>query len=305
MYNDVEYGSAMHHFLEGFLSLPANERNNKYIASMLAAQDYFKNKPMLWKPTKNYLNVEHLNKSCFHFVTGEHHKLTEYWEPLINPLDNKPMLEVKFAIPYFSNEIMDIVLCGTIDAVMQSKRNPNLIAVCDFKTSSARDSAEYLGGYTISSQLMMYVYALKYYISRGEGDFWSGLSDRIVGAFIFALFPQAPSTKGSNVTPIKCEQSNLFIFNDEQLKEFAMLLSQKATRISTIVNAYHTNESRRTHKEGALTGYCQQQFGSNCPYFGACCAPDDDAMFSLLEAKHKKSFYDPRTFGGGQVKKEV
>src|SRR6185295_12008553 len=92
--------------------------------------------------------------------------VVKYWqqygegkERLVAVKDNegKPILEKTFAIPYYQDDLFEVLLTGTIDMIALDNLTGYTLLV-DHKTTSLTQVDNYLNSYYLSPQLMLYNY---------------------------------------------------------------------------------------------------------------------------------------------------
>lgn len=290
--NSLVYGSSFHKCVETYWLTERNEG-----AALLAAQQYWieaTSAGMIVSETKRYLDITHLIITCLDWLKkvrkGSGHWLGQY-EP-VRDNAGKPLVEIKFAIPFIKADNVEILLAGTIDGIYSIN---DILTIVDYKTTSSRSTSEYFRGYTLSTQLMLYTWALKWYAAlEGESNIYRELieSHKMLGATIFAAFLQ---TGGKDTV---FEQNRVQIFGEEQMNEMIQIVKDTAERLIDTIYCIK-NAEYRPRKEGLVNGSCQSAYGSTCSYFAACTSPTEESFWGILNSHMKKEPYDPRTFGGG------
>lgn len=98
----------------------------------------------------DWRSMEYLVQLCKDYI--EYEKNTKFFAPVL--IDDKPALEQRFALPFYSSDTADYVLCGTIDMIAEHPLYGKVIV--DHKTTSVRMKESYLASYEFSPQLAIY-----------------------------------------------------------------------------------------------------------------------------------------------------
>jgi hypothetical protein len=268
--NDVEYGSAFHEFVKSM-----KENPGRYDLAVAAATKRF-DVPMEIKPEKVYMNSTHLLQTCMSF--WENWVTKDQFET-VKDAQGKPLVELKFSYPYYSDDQVEVQLCGTIDDICKHKHGT--YALRDYKTTSVYKTDEYLSAYALSSQLMFYRMVLDYYSRTYPTSLFAEINKKDVACMIDAVFLRGKSA------PVEFKRSEVFIFNRTQMDEFEHLVYKKVMELVAIVK-----ENKLPVREGMLNGACQTVYG-HCKFFGACKQPDDVSAQHMLTRFFKQEPYDP------------
>lgn len=268
--NDMEIGSAFHAFV-------ATMRRTKNEALALkAATDYY-SRPMIVKKMKQYMTPQYLMRMCI-----------EYWQTVAENdvfetvvVDGQPLCELRFSIPYYEDDEVAVEICGTIDDVCKHKHGT--YAIRDYKTTSSRDKDDYLEGYKLSPQLMMYKFALQKYAKMYPDSMFAEINRLDVSCFIDGIF-----VNGKDV--IEFKRGDMIPFSEQQMAEFERMLNKEVMR--QVANLKLANKPDR---QGMLNGACNSNFG--CPYWYICAAPDDIAREHVKRNNFVSKMYDPKTHG--------
>lgn len=279
--NDIsmEFGSAFHKFKQVM-----RDTCGDYSKGQKAALEYF-DRPMLVSSQKKYLTPTFLLKVCIDY--WEHYRDDEL-EVVKKGLNNKPLTELKFALPYLVTDTHEVLLCGTIDEI--GKIRNGCYAISDCKTTSSWNWSEYLENYELSSQLMFYYFILQKYAQAYPDSIYNEICRSQVGAMIDGIFYSA-----SKDTIFK--RSRMYYFSKQQLDEFESLLNRKIYQIIMMLNDLKDFSNKLPDRDGILVGACETKFG-RCKFFQPCASPDNIAVQYLLKNNYKKlEFYDPLKFG--------
>lgn len=287
---DIEFGSAFHKFRKIM-----RETNGNYNLAVAAAIEHMEKKQdaIVKKNKKKLMTKPYLLKICLDYW--------ETWAPdnfkvlRLNPetlqiettgTGKAMFLEVKFDLPYYEDDDVKIIICGTIDEI--GKFDNGCFSIADAKTTSSYDAKEYFKSYEMSSQLMMYSWVIREYKRRFPDNPLSQLNFQI-GAFIDGIFLK------SEEEGAEFKRSEVFQFKDAQLDEYEVLMK---AQIFKLVN----NIKQRPNlplREGMFCGTCQnEKYRSLCEFWNACVADNDPIVRDLI-LKHqlKQVRYEPLKFG--------
>ena len=272
--NDVIYGSAYHKF-EEILERTGDEKK-----SILAAQDFMIGKDYHTKPKKDHLNIGHLTLSCRDKI--DYNKSNQDSFEILKDTNGEPLVELKFAIPYYVDDFYEVLLCGTIDKIGKFKNG--CYALGDIKTTSTWSTKSYFDSYKLSPQLLFYLYAIHWYADNFPDSIFGEIRSNNIGVFIDGVF-----LKASGKTSF--ERSSVIYYKQEDLDEFKLLLQLTIERL-LIAHKLGVPPNR----EGMLNGACNTLYGT-CKFFDVCSAPDKIAREYILKNNFNKKEYDPLTFG--------
>jgi hypothetical protein len=272
-YNDTEYGSAFHRFISTW------KQTGDLQEGLQAGQKYFTSREWTIRQGKKYLTKEHLYQTCMgywcKYEKDEFQTLTH---------DGKPLVELKFAIPYYTDDHVEILLEGTIDDLCKNSRG--CYAIRDYKTS-AKDGDDkiddYLRGYELSTQLMYYTYAVQWYAQKYPNSIFAEFAKTRFACFIDGIFLCGAAK------PATFARSDM-IWPDKKMEEFERLLQGACRKISGIVKA-----GVRPDREGMINGYCFGHF--KCPFFGVCSSADDMIADAVLAQRFIQVPYEPLKIG--------
>jgi hypothetical protein len=274
--NDMVYGTCVHIFCEEQVLQP------EFFMAVNMAQKKFKSTKMKVKDTKKHLDVLHLHKTCLAYgeLYGEHRE-KDTFQPLVDTRTNKPMVEIKFALPIYKRGAHEILLCGTMDEI--GKFNDGCVAIKDIKTTSLRDKEDYFKGYELSPQLMVYLYAFKWFARQFPDSIYAELLQRsgLIGCFIEGVFLNSKETE--------FKRSKVMFFDDTTEAEFEILLMDLCKRL---VDYMESDLPGEPFREGMLNGSCEVKYGK-CEFFNVCAAPTPEARRMMLESFFDRKPYDP------------
>lgn len=191
----------------------------------------------------------------------------------------KPLVEMKFAIPYYDSEVCTILLSGTMDK-LSLHRTSKLLAVGDYKTSSTWDIGKKLKAYEMDGQLYFYVTAAKLLIEQSDpSSILYKYRGQAIGAYIDGIFV-GPNDK------FEFERSEVFVFPKHKLIEYDYLLGLKCKEIENMIR------NQYVPREGLINDACRQ-----CSFITACGSPDKQTEEFVLQRNFIKVPYNPLTFG--------
>lgn len=277
--NDVEFGSAFHKF-KAYLRIHGI---NSFAEAHNAAIEYYKVTPMYKKKDKEYLTEAFLSNLCREYYVKY---LKDDFE--IVRIGNESLVELPFCFPYYSDDKMDILLCGTIDEIGKIKKG--LYCISDLKTTHAWDIESYFRGYKLSPQLIFYVWALRKYYSLYREKFPKDFDIESVGVFIDGVF-----LRGKN-SPVELVRSEVEIIKLNKIIEFEVLLSEKINELIKWFSIFKVTTPNFPLREGMLNGSCQTIYGP-CKFFNVCASPDNEVAQILLQNNYKQKHYNPLKFG--------
>lgn len=272
--NDVEFGSAFHEFVKVM-----KENPDRYDMATKAAIDRY-SVPMTMKAQKAYMTNTYLTQVCMSF--WQKWVEQDLFET-VKDESGKPIVEAKFSYPYYADNDVEVLLCGTIDDIC--KHRHGTYAIRDYKTTSSGKKDEYLAGYNLSPQLLFYRLVLGYYARTYPDSLFAKLAQQDVACFIDAIFLQGAAK------PAEFKRSEVFVFKKAQLDEFETLVQ---SRILDLVKWVKANVL--PSREGMLNGACQTVYGP-CKYFAACIQSDDVGRQHVLNKYFIQQEYNPLKFG--------
>lgn len=272
---DVQYGLAFHAFVARM-----KMGNGDFSAAIREAKEIFA-KPSIMKSKKQWMTEPHLLKTCMDYWTQV--AMTDDWHTIV---EGEPLVELKFAIPYYQDDEVEVMLCGTIDDICRRGEN-GVYAVRDYKTTSSWNIKEYMDGYRLSPQLIFYVFIMQLYAKHYPDSIVSkivGQSGLQLGAMIEGIF-----LKGE-AKPPEFVKSEVFYFKAEQMEEFQMILNDKIREIVTMIK--EANRGFGIPRYGMLNGSCTTIYGK-CKFADACSANDINARQHVLNNNFIVKSFDP------------
>lgn len=270
--NDTEFGSAVHEYIKvmrlnpGRFDLATQAANERYSV------------PMRIKAKKQYMTKEYLILVCQSLWLT--YLSNDLFETVI--VDGKPLVELKFSWPFYSDDDLEIILCGTIDDVCKHKYGT--YAIRDYKTTSVGESDTYLHGYYLSAQLLFYRLIIRYHALRYPDSIWGTLERQNTHCFIDGIFLRGASK------PAEFIRSDIFSFDQAQLDEF-----EKLVKLATTELVYYLKQGTVPDRQGMLNDSCTTKFGP-CKYFNACKQPSLNAAQRILANTYIQKPYDPLNF---------
>jgi hypothetical protein len=274
-YNDIEFGSAFHLFRKIF-----REKGMAGMAEgMMAATDYFNNKPMLVKHNKKYLDVLFLQKTCLSYATTYEN---DNFKPVVD--GGEALLELTFSFPYYVDDEVEILMAGTMDEI--GKFINGTYAVCDAKTSSVWNIEDYFRSYYLSPQLLFYRWTLRKYAEMFPDTIYAKINMHDVALFIDGIF-----YKGKDAEPI-FKRSEVFLFEDAKLNEFEQLLHREVMKLVADVKKFRADPTYQPMRQGMINGACETVYG-HCKYHAACAAKQAEWSEAVLKNNFVQRFYNP------------
>ena len=271
--NDVEFGTAFHIFRKII-------RTDKTLLSEALDKtcNYFSEKPMYIKPKKKYLDLEYLKQVCSMYyvnvVQDDDHI------PIVTP-SGEALLEQKFSLPYYTDEDVDILVCGTIDELGVITKGAHYIM--DAKTTSMWNQDEFLNNYTLDAQMRWYAWCIYQYAKYFPDSIVAQFATHNFGIKIDGIFL-------SGKDKFEFKRSSLFPITKRDIMEFELLLNDLVT---SLVRSVKSNIL--PFRQGTINGSCITKYGP-CKFFGPCAAPDDIATGHILKNNFVQVDYNPLNF---------
>jgi len=273
--NDIEFGSAFHLF-KSTLTQTGDQQT-----ALAAARDYYA-RPMTIAPKKDYMTVNYLMSVCMDYYLKYKN---DTFQTIINLAGNKHLCELKFEWPYYEDDEVQVMLCGTIDDICQGRNT--CVAIRDFKTTSSYDTEKYFAPYELSTQLHFYLNALHLYGKKFPNTIFGELVKKPIGCFIDGVFLRGKTQ------PPEFRRSKMYIYTPERMLEFNLLLATVVAKIVAQVKSYSKLEELPP-REGMINNACSSNFG--CKYLGACSSPDQISFNHILNNNFIQKEYDPLSF---------
>jgi len=297
--NDLLYGTCFHKCVEVFA-----KTGNQSQAFMEAVTHWDENiEKCEVKYNAKYLNKEHLISTLMRYFlearTNDIFTRCSYFK-----LGKETLAECKISIPMYSDSNVDILLQGTIDGIFQIEGGCPCIG--DWKTTRAKNPADYFYGYKMSTQLRTYFYAVTWYLENmPEHPLAVAFkSAPRLGTFIFGAFLSSDG--------VQFQRSQIFPFSKADMFLYERLMRKKLGDLLEAYENFRVSDGKvYPHPEGMINGACQEVFGSYCSFYDACSSSvglgDNADPLQLFEAilnnRFTKRDYTPLDFGGGKEKK--
>ena len=280
--NVIEFGSSFHLFRKIF-----REKSDVGLAEGInIAKEYFTTVPMVEVPNKKYLTPVFLMRICIEYAE-------KYAKDSFKPIwvdtekGREPLLELKFAFPYYVDDEMEILIAGTIDEI--GKKKNGIVSLVDAKTTAMWDIKSYFQSFELSPQLRFYKWALFKYAEAYPESFVAQLCSDIIGCQIDGIF-----YKGAD-KEVEYKRSDVMLFQDDpKMKEFDRLVAQKVVQLIEAIK-WWKNHNKTPMREGMLNGSCQTKYGL-CNFFTSCSAVDETTRNVILDYNFIKKPYNPLLF---------
>lgn len=283
--NSMHYGSCGHLYFSTY-EKTEGEPDIKHFVALTAATKLWKEvEPnMVTAYKKEYLDLKHLKATLAEWYDKE--AGTDDFKVLRNS-KGSPMVEVKFHVPYYSDEDVDVILVGTEDRI--GKIDNGCFAIGDYKFTSYWDKNDFLSKFVASPQLKFYYLLIEEYAKAYPDSLYADMfreSEGNVGVFIDGVF------LGNKETQF--QRSEVF-----QIKnKMEAFRTQLDAIVKEIVELYKTyNYGFRIPNEGAFNGTCTSIYGKLCPYFHACHAPNNIIAQHVLKQNFVREEYGRGTYG--------
>jgi hypothetical protein len=271
--NDIVFGTCFHDFVAEYRV--NGQELNSATKKGWAARDRHPN--MYTKYGKDFLD----DFNYFRMLCSMWAMENSDWETVW--IGKEALVELPWAVPYYSGEHVEVILCGTVDDICIHKTNEGTIALRDYKTTSAFKVEEYFNKYRLSVQLMYYYIGLtevcKLRPESQLAQMWLNAPRR--GAFIEGVFIHKDATK------IKYQTSDLFTFDDDRVTEFHLQLFALCQQLDK-------PPGHEFPREGMLNAACESDgYGRACAFFEACASNTREKHDMFLRSAFVKEKYDP------------
>lgn len=291
--NDMVFGSAFHKFAEVLEATGGN-----LAASLLEAKAIYQPENYKMKSKKQYMNDVYLIKVCMDFYLKEwipaQENLTGFH---VLKLNGAPLVEKKFALPFYTCDQFDILLCGTIDKLGRIGTS-GVYSIADYKTTSSWDKEEYFNSYLLDPQFNVYSLVIHKLAVQFPTSLFAEMVAGRLSYFIEGIF-----LKSDGVT---FQRSDVMHVKKERLMVFEAMLNKLVARLATEITVWlaagEPDDTTYIPSEGELNGACKTVYGS-CKFFNACAAPDSVATGHVLRNNYKREQYNPLLFGSVTTKK--
>lgn len=293
--NDLLYGTCFHKAVEIYA-----KTSNAFEAMEQSLTHWDENiEGCEIKYLAKYLDREHLHSSLLRYFVAARTNDIFTRCPYIT-VNGQVLAEMKFSIPLYSDDEVEVLLQGTIDGIFQIEGGCPCIG--DWKSTRARNPDDYFYGYKMSTQLRVYLWAAQFLIKHYPDSAMAQAFKTApkIGAFIYGAF----LTKDS----VDFRRSDVYSYGKQDMERFDLLLKYE---VSKLVAAYKNFKASGAYPlpDGLINNSCQEVFGSYCSYYGACSScvgvqtVDEVALFeAVLKNNFVKKAYRPLEFGGGEKK---
>lgn len=250
----IDFGSGFHK------AIAVWQRTKSLDAAIAAAQKHSAETKAV-VPDKDYRNAAYLEYCVMRYIQ-------EYKFDTFTPMQvgDRFGVELPFKVPYKAYEHVDVILCGVVDSVGQ---HTNRIVFKDIKTTASRDPKSYFSSYEVSTQMMIYSWALR---KLGLVDYYP--PSMIDGVFLSA-------------SDVRFQRSNLITFRDDLIEDCMQWVED---RVDAIVAAM---ENRKPWVRNFSA--CSGKFGM-CEFFPVC-SVQEAYREGVIERNFSTRVYDPMTFG--------
>ena len=261
----MEYGTAFHKALQEYYTT-----FNTTKAVAVAVEHYAQ--PDIHIPDNDFRDIGHLIATLHQYFTE--YEVIDGLRPVMD--DDGPLLEQRFAIPYFTDgNLLDVVLCGTVDMIGTFN---GINVIVDHKTTALMQVEKYLDSYQNSPQMMFYSMIYKQLFPNEER-----------GVVINGIFL---SRTGKN----KFQRSTIITFPNHVLNEFAAHLHNVITDFAN--GLYAVIADGKDPEKEFLPNFncCQTKFGE-CSFSPVCTTPRQDDRETLVTSLFTTTnTYDPLKF---------
>lgn len=270
---NIVWGLAFHKFIERL------RRGDELFNAIEKARELFDNTPK-FIPS----NMKHLDVNLLTFLAGMYNTAVFKTDPFkVVTVENEPLVELKFAIPFYESEQYEYLLCGTIDAILKA----SAYIIEDIKTTGGRNPDDYFSSYVLSTQLHVYAYAIRWYAQVHPGSVFDEIVSRnSIGCMINGIFH---TTK---MTECLLKRSPVFYISNDAVDRFAKHTLTFIKRYDEMLRSNQIED----YKEGLVNGSCEEFRFGKCPYFGVCSAPDAVASDMVLRQHFEQRAYNPLKF---------
>ena len=280
----MEYGTAFHAALAHYYTHRRHSQTSAEIKALQAqslgkAVAHFM-QPDIEIPEDDYRTISHLVGCLGQYFNRYETDPIEALRLRLPDGTEQALVEQKFAIPFYSDGLLEVMLSGTVDLV--AYYFDQLIFI-DHKSTSATWVKGYLAEYDLSAQLMMYAMILKKLFPALIDSYYG------IGAMINGIFLRKSGTNDF-------QRSDVQHFTPEQITAFEEHLTETVMRIAAAFHAWFFNGT--PFKQNFTQ--CNTKFG--CPYKRLCKAGELDRA-RMIEEDYVLRAYDPRAFqtAGGEV----
>ena len=282
---EIEYGVAFHKGMEAYEMATDEDPQMRMFRARTAAIDHWSKTSPRVPPKKAHYCADTLALLIQKYITDVA-SCDRLVETVIAP-DGKPAIEAKFAIPFYSDDDYEVLLCGTIDRIIRVKSS-GLMAIWDYKTTSARDPKEYLDNFKLSGQLRIYQYAAMWMGNNyPEGIFGEAMKCGQMGSFIEGVFVRP------DPLDVVFQRSECFFASPASLNSFISTLQETILRFLY----HHKQGTLSAVRDGILNGSCETMKWGRCDYWGICVNEGNQQAQAMIKQNFfKTKTYDPLKF---------
>jgi len=268
----MHLGSAYHIFAEHFYKDRSEE------LAMLAGRKYFLSKRFKPGPKQQFIDLPYFMSMC---AQGALYLSNSPFQPVT--VGDQPLVEIKFEIPVHEDDHCRICLCGTIDKVGKFKNGP--YAIGDYKVSNASDPQKYFEQHKLSTQLLTYLWALRWFSREKEAiaEIWNGGQ---VGIFIDGVFHHG------KIGMVDFLRSDVIYVPEKLIDAYECQLHTVARGLAF---AMKHRDKVEPPPEGIINGSCSS-YSSQCKFVGVCGATEPEIGKLCLEQNFVKKEYNPLEF---------
>lgn len=254
----MEYGTAFHKALAKHYSGGSTQD------VVTAAVNHY---ALVDVPDGDFRNSAHLVNCLLQYI--EFHRGKDLLQPI--KVADEWLLEIPFALCLYKTNRVEVLLSGTMDMIANYLGQR---VVTDHKTTSLTQVDNYLNSYSMSPQLMTYVYAYK----RKFPD--QGISALINGIFL----------NKTNKNTFK--RSDVISFSDTTLKKYENHLLRT---VAEIVKDFESFLDGNTEAFPCNFTCCEKKFGS-CEYLPICLQDNEGDAESIATQQFSQRTYNPLLF---------
>lgn len=268
----MEYGTAVHHALGHYYkhkrhTITTEEIKRLQGEALSKGLEHFL-QPDIIVPEEDYRNISHLiNCVGQYFGTYELDPIEAF------VVSGVAMVEQRFAVPFYVDNYVEILLAGTIDLVAYYI---NQLIIIDHKSTAATSPTWFLREYELSSQLMMYVFVFSKLFPSLVDEYYS------IGAMINGIFLRKSGTNDFR-------RSDVFHFRKEQLEMFEQHLKITAKHLAEAFREWLSSHGSKSFIQNFTQ--CYTHFG--CPFVEICKAGDIEREELIRKFELRK--YNPLT----------
>jgi hypothetical protein len=219
----------------------------------------------------------------------------DVYEPIRAGDDVLTELRFCFPEPYYVDDVMEILICGTIDE-LGWLRNYNCYAIGDLKFTSLWDRRKFFDSYTLSSQLRFYRWALKRYAEMFPEKIWKKINDTEVGCFIDGAFHKQVGGVGAVEFERTYTNGAPIFYKEDDIEEFAEGLRDLIIGEFVPLVRNYLLRGILPSRDGIIKRACDTVYGP-CKYSSVCSLPDAASRQIALETSFVKRDYNPLTHG--------